>query len=309
MNKNSKIYIADHEGFFGGAILAALKRRGHRNILLRRRKELDLRSQSRTAAFFKRHKPEYVFLSYQKSGGIMANLKSPADFIYDNIISEANVVHAAATNGAKKLLLFGASCIYPETARQPIEEKSFLKGPVEKTSEAYAVAKIAGIELGRAYKAQYGMKCVAVVPATAYGPGANFDPANAHVLTALMQKFYDAVTNHKKEVVVWGSGKPMREFIYIDDLADACVLLMEGDAGDIINVGSGEEISVRNLALLLKRVSGYGGKVVFDRTKPDGAVRKLLLSRKARRFGWKPRVKLEEGAKKTYNWHKACQKS
>ncbi|MDP2598870.1 MAG: GDP-L-fucose synthase [Candidatus Liptonbacteria bacterium] len=304
MDKNSRIYVADHEGFLGGVVLAALEKKGFKDVLLKTRKELDLKRQSQVEEFFKRAKPEYVFLSYQKSGGIMANIKHPAEFLYDNIIVEANVIHAAATNGVKKLLFFGASCMYPEAASQPIKEESFLGGVVEKTSEAYAVAKIAGVELCRAYEAQHGMKCVAVVPATHYGPGANFDAENSHVLGALIGKFHEALTEGKDEVVAWGSGKPLREFIYIEDLADACVTLMSGEASGIFNVGSGEEISIRELAALIGKITGYKGEIVFDATKPDGAKRKVLHSGKIKKLGWKPRMMLKEGIEKTYNLYK-----
>jgi GDP-L-fucose synthase len=305
MRKNDRIYVADHEGFFGSAILAGLKKKGYKNILLKRRKDLNLKSQTQVMEFFRRKRPEYVFLSYQKSGGIMANIKSPADFIYDNIVSETNVIHAAATNGVKKILIFGASCMYPENARQPVKEDSFLGGPVEKTSEAYAVAKIVGVELCRTYEVQHGMKYTVVTPATAYGPGANFDTENAHVLGALIAKFQDAVSHSKKEVTVWGSGKPLREFVYIDDLVDACMILINRKESGLFNVGSGEEISIRNLAQLVRKIVGYKGKIVFDTKKPDGATRKALSSRKAKRLGWQPRVGLKKGIERTYTWYKA----
>jgi len=301
MKKNSKIYIADHKGFLGEAVFRTLRAKGYKNILLRARKELDLKNQRQVDSFFKQAKPEYVFMAHQKSGGIAANMKSPADFFYENAVTEMNVIHSSAQSGVKKLLIFGASCIYPKNTSQPIKESSIFSGAVEETSEAYAMAKIAGIEMCKAYETQHGLSFVAVVPATAYGPGAHGDPENSHVLTALIDRFKKSTTQREDVITVWGSGKPLREFIYIEDLANACVFLMESkSASGVINVGSGEEISIKNLALLIKEVMGFKGKITFDKTKPDGAHRKFLDSTKIRRLGWKPHIKLKEGIRKTW---------
>jgi len=305
MEKTSRIYIADHEGFFGSAIVRALKSQQYTNLILAPRKELDLMDQRETLYFFKRTKPEYVFLTAQRSGGILANIKYPADFLYDNLIIQTNVMRASLENGAKKLLFFGASCIYPAQTPQPIKESYLLQGPFEKTSEAYSIAKLAGIGLCRAYTQQYEMSCIPVVPATAYGPGASFDLEHSHVINALIRKFHDAKEQGVSEVVLWGTGTPRREFLYIDDLADACVVLMNKYGyPDLINIGSGKDLSIKELAGLVRRVIGYDGAVAFDKEKPDGVFQKLLDSSKVNSFGWKPQVALEDGLKKTYDWYR-----
>ncbi len=305
MKKDSRIYVADHEGFFGSALVRRLAKRGYSNMLLASRKKLDLMDQRETAYFLKRTKPEYVFLAAQRSGGILANIKYPADFLYDNIVIQTNVMHAALGNGVRKLLFFGASCIYPAKTPQPIKESYLFCGPLEKTSRAFSIAKIAGIGMCEAYTAQHEMSCIPVVPATAYGPGASFDIENSHVINALIRKFHDAKEKGVREVIIWGSGKPRREFLYIDDLADACIFLMNRYGyPDLINVGYGKDVSVRDLAMLVKRIVGFRGTLRFDRTKPDGVYRKLLDVRKIRALGWQPRTELEHGIEKTYKWYK-----
>ena len=306
MKKTSSIYIAGHEEYIGSALVSLLRKRGYSNLILQSEKKLNLQNQSAVNSFFRRAKPEYVFLARQKSGGILSNVKYPADYIYENLMIEANVIHGAAISGTKKLLFFGASCMYPQNAKQPIAEDALYLGLPEVTSLPYAQAKLTGVEMCRAYEAQYGMQCVSVVPATVYGPGVKHNPESNHVLTALIGNFYDAVHNNSKEVVVWGSGKPQREFIYVDDFARACVFLMEkSKVSGLYNAGGGEEVSIRELADLVKRASGYRGRVVFDRSKPDGAMRKMLSSKRIHSLGWMPQVKLAEGVRLVYNSHKS----
>ncbi len=309
MKKSSSIYVADHEGFFGGAIVRRLKEKGYKNLILASGKKLDLKRQSETEKFFHKTKPEYVFLAAQKSGGIMANIKYPADFIYDNLTVEINVFNSAMQNGVKKLLFFGASCIYPKETRQPIKEAYLLQGPLEKTSEAYALAKLAGVGLCQAYNAQHEMASIPVVPATVYGPGASFDLENSHVIDALIRKFHEAKESANREVTIWGTGEPKREFLYIDDLADACIFLMNNyNNPELINIGSGEDISIKELAVLVKKIVGFKGQIIFDKTKPDGVRRKLLDATKARRLGWEAKIDLEVGVAKTYLWYQKNKK-
>lgn len=306
MKKHSRIYVADHEGFFGRAIAERLVRDGHKNLLLASRTRLDLLDQDGVRRFFRRTKPEYVFLAAQKSGGILANIKYPADFIYENLMIQTNVIHASLASGVRKLLFFGASCIYPKDTPQPIKESYFLRGDLEKTSEAYAIAKIAGIGMCEAYTAQHDFACIPVVPATVYGPGSSFDLENAHVLQAMIRKFHEAKLKKLKEVVIWGTGKPRREFLYVDDLADVCIFLMKHyNNPKLINVGFGEDVSIKKLAQLVRAAVGFTGGIRFDRSKPDGVFRKILDNTKIRGLGWKPKIGLEEGIRKTYAWYVA----
>lgn len=305
MKKDSRIYIADHEGFFGGALVRTLKAGGYTNLILAPRKDLDLMDQRETGYFFKRTKPEYVFLAAQRSGGILANIKYPADFLYDNIVIQTNAMKAALDNKVKKLLFFAASCIYPAETPQPIKESYLFHGPFEKTSEAYSIAKLAGVGLCRAYTKQHEMSCIPIVPATAYGPGASFDREHSHVINALIRKFHDARVSGSKDVTLWGTGTPRREFLYIDDLARACIVLMNlYEYPDLINVGYGEDLSIKELAARVARVVGYTGTVSFDASKPDGVLQKLLDITRVKSFGWEPHVTLEEGLKRTYEWYK-----
>jgi GDP-L-fucose synthase len=304
VSKNARIYIADHEGFFGGAIVKKLQNDGFRNLILAPRKSLDLMDQKKVEAFFKKTKPSHIYLAAQFSGGILANIKYPGDFIYKNLMIQTNVIHAALGVKAKKLLFFGASCIYPKETPQPIKESFLFEGPFEKTSEAYSIAKLAGVGMCQAYNAQYEMSCIPVIPATVYGPGANFDPVESHVLAALIRKFHEAKVAQEKKVIVFGSGKPRREFLYIDDLAAACTFLMDHyDNPDLINVGSGEDIAIRDLAKMVKKVVGFSGELAFDSSKPDGVMRKMLDSEKINKLGWHPTVDLEEGIRRTYEYY------
>ena len=273
MEKNSSIYVAYHEDALGAAILRNFQQRGFKNLILRTKKELDLKNARAVKKFFEKNKPEHVFLSAGKSGSLAMNIKQPADLIAENLKIELNVIEAAKENKTKKLLFFGASCIYPLRAPQPIKEDAYLTGEIESTSQAYAVAKIVGVEFCRAIAAEDGLNFFTAIPATIYGPGSVFDLENSHVLTALIKKFCDAKANSEKEVVILGSGKPLREFIYVDDLAEASVFLMENSEipGEIYNIGSGEEISIRNLAEKIKKLVGFEGIVRFDDSRPDGA--------------------------------------
>lgn len=304
MNKDSLIYIADHECSHGAAILKKLKKEGYTNLLLKTRAELDLKYESRVAEFFKSAKPEYVFLTAGKSGGIMANLAYPVDFLMENLKTQMSVIPAAAINGAKKLLFLGSSCIYPKNSSQPIREASLLNGDLEETSFSTSIAKIAGYGLCRAYSKQLNFQCLSAVPATTYGPGSNFDPENAHVLSALIARFHEAKMRGDKELVLWGSGQPLREFLYLDDFADACLFLMNHyDSSDLINIGSGSEISIQDLARKIKNTVGFGGKIEFDSSKPDGVMRKILDSSKINNLGWRAKIDLDTGLKETYAWY------
>jgi len=303
MNKNAKIYIAGHKGLVGSAITRKLQAEGYSNLIFRSFEELDLMDQKATTDFFAKEKPEYVFLAAAKVGGIKANEDYPADFIYQNLQVQNNVIHNAYKNGVKKLLFLGSSCIYPRDCAQPIKEEYFMTGPLEKTNDAYAMAKIAGIKMCQSYNKQYGTKFMAVMPTNLYGPNDNFDLESSHVLPALLRKFHDAKVENKPEVVIWGTGSPMREFLHVDDLADACVYLMNTyDGSDIVNIGTGEDIAIANLAELIKKVVGYEGKITNDTTKPDGTPRKLLDVSKLHSLGWQHKTELEEGLKITYDW-------
>lgn len=304
MDKNAKIYIAGHRGLVGGAIVRDLQRKGYRNLVFRTSKELDLRRQADVEAFFEQERPEYVFHAAAKVGGILANSTYKAEFIYDNIMVATNVVHSAYRSGAKKLINLGSSCIYPKFAPQPMKEEDLLTGHLEPTNEAYAIAKIAAIKLCRYYNEQYGTNFISVMPTNIYGPGDNFDLANSHVLPALIRKFHEAKIGNKDSVVLWGTGEPFREFLYVDDLADACVFLMERfehrDIGEFINIGTGQEIRIKDAALLVRKVVGYAGTIVQDTTKPDGMPRKLLDVSRMRTLGWVAKTGLEDGLRASY---------
>lgn len=304
MNIDSKIYVAGHRGLVGSAIVRNLKEKGYNNIIYRTHSELDLTSQEAIKRFFEAEKPEYVFLAAAKVGGINANNIYPADFIYENLIIECNVIKAAHDFSVKKLLFLGSSCIYPKLAPQPIKEEYLLTGPLETTNEAYAVAKIAGLEMCRFFKRQYGDNFISCMPTNLYGPNDNFDLNNSHVLPALIRKFHEAKINNSSTVEVWGSGKPLREFLYVDDMADACVFLMENyDGEEHVNIGTGEEVSIGGLANLVKDVVGYKGDIVFNSHMPDGTPRKLNNVSKLNGLGWTHKVDIESGLKKAYNWY------
>ena len=299
MEKNSKIYIAGHRGMAGSAILRRLQKEGYENIIFKTSQELDLKNQQAVKAFFEQEKPEYVFMAAAKVGGIMANNTYRADFIYENIAIQSNVIHEAYKNGVKKLLFLGSSCIYPKFAPQPIKEEYLLTGTLEATNEPYAIAKIAGIKMCQAYHDQYGCNFISVMPTNLYGEGDNYDPQNSHVIAALIRKFFEAKRDGKKQVEIWGTGTPRREFLNAEDLADACYYLMlHYDKPEIINVGVGEDVSIKELALLIKEIVKYEGDLIFDTSKPDGTPRKLLDVSKLHSLGWKHRIELREGIEK-----------
>ncbi len=296
MNKSDKIFIAGHNGLVGSAIVRALQTKGFHQLIYQRSTELDLRNQQQVNDFFALKKPAFVFLCAGKVGGIVANNTYRADFLYDNLMIAANVMHAAFEHKVTKLQYLGSSCIYPKMAPQPIKEESILTGPLEITNEPYALAKIAGIKLAQAYKDQYGANFISLMPTNMYGLKDNYHPQNSHVLPALIRRFHEAKTANAHEVVIWGTGSPLREFLFADDLAEACIFLMEQYNGrEIINVGSGIEISIKALAELIQKVVGFDGKLIFDTTKPDGTPRKLMDNSKIQAMGWVPKVKLEEG--------------
>jgi GDP-L-fucose synthase len=302
--KNDAIYVAGHRGLVGSAIVRALERAGFRNLILRTRQELDLRNQQAAAQFFQEHRPQHVFLAAAHVGGILANSTRPADFIRDNLQIQTNVIDCAWRHGTRKLLFLGSSCIYPKFAAQPIREEELLSGPLEPTNDAYAIAKIAGIRMARAYREQYGFSAISLMPTNLYGPGDDFDFQTAHAMPALIRRFHEAKIQGAAEVTVWGSGTPRREFLHADDLAGAALLLMNCyDAPEIINVGAGDDIAIRDLAALISRVVGFPGAIVFDPAKPDGTPRKLLDSSRIRALGWHPRISLEEGIRATYEWY------
>jgi GDP-L-fucose synthase len=304
MNKSSVIYVAGHGGLVGSAICRRLQAGGYTNLIGRRSRELDLTRQADVEAFFRQERPEYVFLAAAKVGGIMANKTYPAEFIYSNLMIQNNVIHSCYMNGVKKLLFLGSSCIYPKFAPQPMKEEHLLTGELEPTNEPYAVAKIAGIKMCQAYNHQYGTDYISVMPTNLYGPKDNFDLETSHVLPAMIRKFHEAKMAGRTSVEIWGTGTPRREFLYIEDVADACVHLMESyDDSGIINVGMGEDISIRDLALQVKTIVGYTGDIVYDASKPDGTPRKLLDVSKLRSLGWKAQTSLEEGIRRTYEWY------
>ncbi|HTW96852.1 MAG TPA: GDP-L-fucose synthase [Candidatus Methylomirabilis sp.] len=304
MLKNSKIYIAGHRGLVGSAIVRALEQAGYRNLLLRSRAELNLLDQNAVTEFFLTEKPDYVFLAAAKVGGIIANHSYPADFIYENLAVQNNVIHHAFLSGVKKLLFLGSSCIYPREAPQPIKEEYLLSGPLEETNKPYAIAKIAGIIKCQSYNRQYGTNFISVMPTNLYGPNDNFDLQNSHVLPALLRKFHEAKIRGDRQAMVWGTGAARREFLHVDDLADACVFLMNNyDSGEIINIGSGEDISIKEIAELIKKIVGFAGTISWDASKPDGTPRKLLDVSRLRNLGWRHKIDLAEGLKSYYQWY------
>lgn len=301
MERNSTIYVAGHKGMVGSAIWRKLKSDGFTNLMGATSSELDLKDQRAVDKFFADHKPEYVFLAAAKVGGIFANNTYPAEFLYDNLMIEANVIHAAHQQGVKKLLFLGSSCIYPKLADQPISEDSLLTGPLEPTNEAYAIAKIAGIKLCQAYQKQHGCRFISVMPTNMYGYGDNYHPQNAHVLPALIRRFHEAKVDGRDEVIIWGTGTPLREFMFADDLADACYFLMENyEDSTLINIGTGEEVSILELAKLIGDCVGYKGRITFDSTKPNGTPRKLMDSTRLHQLGYRHKVSLKEGIALTY---------
>ena len=304
MEKNARIYVSGHRGLVGAAIVRTLKAQGYENLITRSSKELDLRNQQAVNDFYAAEKPDYVVVAAAKVGGIWANDNFPAEFIYDNLMIEANVIHGAHVAGVKKLLFLGSTCIYPKMAPQPLKEDYLLTGPLEPTNEWYAVAKIAGIKMCQAYHKQYGSRFISAMPTNLYGPEDNFDLASSHVLPALIRKFHEAKVNGSAEVVVWGSGTPMREFCYVDDLAEACVFLLHNyEHPDIVNIGVGEDISIADLARLVKKVVGFDGQIVQDASKPDGTPRKLVDVSRIFSLGWRPKVALEDGIARAYQWY------
>jgi GDP-L-fucose synthase len=303
MDLTSKIYIAGHRGLVGSAIVRHLRQNGYSNLVFRTRQETDLTDPSAVQAFFEAERPEYVFFAAAKVGGILANSTYPADFIRDNLSIQLNLVESAYRCGVKKLEFLGSSCIYPKLAPQPLKEEYLLTGALEPTNEWYAIAKIAGIKLCQAYHQQYGFNAISLMPTNLYGPGDNFDLKSSHVLPALIRKFHEAKTERKREVVIWGTGSPRREFLHVDDLASAAVFLMNTyDREQIVNVGVGDDITIADLAQLVRQVVGFEGKLVFDTSKPDGTPRKLLDVSRLHSLGWKARIALNEGIKSTYQW-------
>ncbi|WP_160714423.1 GDP-L-fucose synthase [Chitinophaga solisilvae] len=311
MNQQDKIYIAGHRGMVGSAILRRLEKDGFNNIISRTSDQLDLKDQAAVADFFAKEKPDHVFLAAAKVGGIVANNTYRGQFIYENLMIQNNVIHQAYVNGVKKLMFLGSSCIYPKMAPQPLKEEYLLTGPLEPTNEPYAIAKIAGIEMCDAYRAQYGCNFIAVMPTNLYGPNDNYDLNNSHVLPAMLRKMHEARINQVPEVTLWGTGTPKREFLHADDMADACFYLMQhyNDPG-FVNIGVGEDISIHDLALLIKGIVGYEGRLVFDTSKPDGTPRKLMDVSRLHSYGWKARITLENGIREVYteavkkNWSK-----
>lgn len=302
MNLNSRIYIAGHKGMVGSAILRLLVKKGYSNIITKSSKELDLTNQENVFSFFKEEKPEYVFLAAAKVGGIEANNIYRADFIYENIMIQSNVIHNSYIFGVKKLLFLGSSCIYPKLAPQPLKEEYLLSGLLESSNEPYAIAKIAGLKMCEAYNAQYGCNFLSIMPTNLYGPNDNYNLKTSHVIAALLRKFIEAKNNNEKIVQIWGSGTPFREFLYVDDLAEACLFLMlEYNSSEFINIGTGKEISINDLALLIKKIVNFNGRLVNDVSKLDGTPRKILDISKISNLGWFPKISLEEGLEKVYN--------
>ena len=306
MEKEAKIYVAGHRGLVGSALVRELEKQGYTNIITRTHAELDLISQEAVADFFAAEKPEYVFLAAAKVGGIGANSTYPADFVYENIMIQTNIIHSAYKNNTRKLLFLGSSCIYPKMAEQPIKEESLLTGELEPTNDAYAIAKIAGIKMCQAYNKQYGTNYISVMPTNLYGPNDNFDLEKSHVFPALIRKFHEAKINKEAEVVVWGTGTPIREFLYVDDLAEACIYLMNHYNDDkIVNIGTGVGVTIRELAESIAKVVGYEGKLFFDTSKPDGTPIKINDVSYLNSLGWQAKTDLLSGIEKTYNWYKS----
>ena len=315
MDKDARIFVAGHRGLVGSAIVRRLRSEGYGNLVLHTSKELDLRNQGAVKDFFAREMPEYVFLAAAKVGGIVANNSYPAQFIYDNLMIQTNIIHSAYLAGVKRLLFLGSTCIYPRLAIQPMKEEYLLNGALEPTNEPYAIAKIAGITLCRSYNRQYGTRFLAAMPTNLYGPNDNFDLETSHVLPALVRRFHEAKVKREDKVVVWGTGSPKREFLHVDDLADACqflvnlpedvysMLLTQESSPALINIGTGEEVTIRELALLIREVVGFSGDLVFDNTRPDGTPRKLCDVTRIRSLGWRHKMGLEEGIKGVYRWY------
>jgi GDP-L-fucose synthase len=305
MEKSSRIFVAGHRGLVGSALVRKLRASGFNNLILRTKEELDLRSQTDVYNFFKKNKPEFVFLAAAKVGGILANSTYAADFIYENLVIQTNVIHASYLSGVKKLLFLGSSCIYPRFAPQPIKEEYLLTGELEPTNEAYAMAKLAGLKMCQAYNFQYGCNFISVMPTNLYGPNDNFNLYSSHVLAALLRKFHEAKIKRQQKVVVLGTGKPRREFLYVDELADACLFLMQNyNNSQIVNVGAGTDITIKDLAHLIKEIVGFEGDIEFDLTKPDGMPQKLLDITKISKLGWQPKISLKQGIALTYQWFK-----
>jgi GDP-L-fucose synthase len=308
LGRKSRIYVAGHRGLVGSAILRRLKEKGCENLLTATSGELDLRDQAGVTCFFRENRPEYVFLAAAKVGGIQANASQPAEFLYDNLAIQTNVIHAAWKYGARKLLFLGSSCIYPKMAPQPIKEEYLLTGPLEPTNEAYAIAKIAGLKMAAAYRAQYGFQAISLMPTNLYGPGDNFDLETSHVLPALIRRFHEAKLAGAPAVTLWGTGTARREFLHADDLgAAACFAMEHYDGTGPVNVGTGEDLSIAELARMVARVVGYSGAICFDASRPDGTPRKLLDVSHLTELGWKPRIGLERGIASTYEWY--CERS
>jgi GDP-L-fucose synthase len=302
MNKEGKIYVAGHNGMVGSALVRKLKAEGYNNLVLRTSKELDLRSQQAVTDFFAIEKPDYVFLAAARVGGIHANNTYRADFIYDNLQIQNNIIHQSYVTGVKKLMFLGSSCIYPKLAPQPLKESYLLTNTLENTNEPYAIAKIAGIKMCEAYHDQYGCNFISVMPTNLYGPNDNYDLQNSHVLPALIRKFHEAVEARKEEVAIWGSGTPKREFLYVDDLADACFFLMQTyDGPGFVNIGTGEDVTIKELAEMVQKVTGFNGKLAFDSSKPDGTPRKLMDVSRLNDLGFKHKISLEEGIRLAYS--------
>lgn len=301
MNRTDKIYIAGHNGMVGSAILRKLRQEKFENFLLRSSTQLDLRNQQEVNDFFNSEKPDYVFLAAAKVGGIMANNTYRAEFIYDNIMIQSNIIHASFVNKVKKLMFLGSSCIYPKMAPQPLKEESLLSGKLEYTNEPYAIAKIAGIKMCEAYRAQYGCNFISAMPTNLYGPNDNYDLQNSHVLPALLRKFHEAKVNNEPAVIIWGSGKPRREFLHTDDLAEACYfLMMNYEENEMVNIGTGVDVEIAELAEIIKDIVGYSGNITYDLSKPDGTPRKLMDVGKINSMGWKASIALTEGIKRVY---------
>lgn len=303
MNENSKIYLAGHKGMVGRAIYRLLKKRGYNNIIYKSHDQLDLTNQAAVFDFFQKEKPEYVFLAAARVGGIFANSTYPADFIFQNLMIQTNVIHSSYITGVKKLLFLGSSCIYPRNCPQPIQEEYLLTGPLEKTNKPYAIAKISGIEMCAAYNRQYGTNFVSVMPTNLYGPGDNYNLETSHVVPAIIRKFHEGLPANT--ITLWGSGKAKREFLHVDDLAEACLHIFNFYNGnEIINIGTGKDISISDLAILIQRITGHNGKISWDVTKPEGTPRKLLDISRITNLGWAPKITLEQGLVSTYAWFK-----
>lgn len=301
LNKESKIFVAGHRGMVGSAIVRKLEKEGYKNIITRTSSELDLRDQISVKSFFDTEKPEFVFLAAAKVGGIIANNTYRAEFLYDNLQIQNNIIHQSYLNGVKKLMFLGSSCIYPKLAPQPLKEDYLLTGTLEETNEPYAIAKITGIKMCDAYRSQYGSNFISVMPTNLYGYNDNYHPQNSHVLPALIRKFHEAKVNNSSNVTIWGTGNPMREFLFADDLADACYFLMLNyNEPHLINIGTGKDITIKDLALLVKKITGFDGELIFDISKPDGTPRKLMDVSKLHSKGWKHKIELEEGIRLAY---------